>query len=124
VCSCVLSSLSFCLRVGILCGVVGTVVSVRQSGVVVGVCYGWHGFKSVSKILLGKIVESSFRSGVFNAWPVGHSPLPWPASRFEKITTNASPARCLHFIFRFVVRLTLRPLFPVFFVYQECNLQF
>jgi hypothetical protein len=24
------------------------------------------------------------------------SPLPWPAGRFEKITTNASPARCLH----------------------------
>jgi hypothetical protein len=26
------------------------------------------------------------------------SPLPWPAGRFEKITTNPSPARCLHII--------------------------
>jgi hypothetical protein len=26
------------------------------------------------------------------------SPLPWPAGRFEKITTNTSPARCLHII--------------------------
>jgi hypothetical protein len=26
------------------------------------------------------------------------SPLPWPTGRFEKITTNASPARCLHII--------------------------
>jgi hypothetical protein len=24
------------------------------------------------------------------------SPLPWPAGRFEKITTNPSPASCLH----------------------------
>jgi len=29
--------------------------------VVGGGLYGWWGFRSVSKILLGKIVESSFR---------------------------------------------------------------
>jgi hypothetical protein len=67
------------------------------------------------------IVTNDSRNGVDQGSSTRgpRSPLPWPAGRFEKITTNPSPAR-LHIISRFVVRLTLWPLFPIMCTCTSC----
>ena len=56
-CSCSVGQVHVIIR-GIICVGVGGIV--WPLGALVGAYYGWWGFKSVSKILLGETVESSF----------------------------------------------------------------
>jgi hypothetical protein len=67
------------VRLVIMCGDIATV-----SGVPAGCDF-------VAAVCCNAVMQGSSMRG---PW----SPLPWPAGRFEKITTNASPARCLHII--------------------------